>query len=81
MPALMQAVAYEACRLFRDCLTTAEHAAKFDGVLADALRKHWGAYPDLSGQLFATVSTAETQGAKSVTTLFANCAAALQHRW
>lgn len=60
----MQAVAYEACRLFRDCLTTPQHASTFDSILADTLRKHWGTAVDASGALFTTagaVSTASGQ--------------------
>lgn len=56
----MQAVAYEACRLFKDCLTTPEHASTSDSILVDALRKHWGTAVDASGVLFTTVGAVST---------------------
>ena len=52
----MQVVAYEACRLFRDCLTTPDHARSFDTILTDALRKHWGTAVEVSAALFSTLA-------------------------
>lgn len=51
----VQVVAYEARRLFRDCLTTTEHTNTFDSILTDVLRKHWNVSLDSSGTLFTTI--------------------------
>ncbi|KAL0047749.1 hypothetical protein WJX82_010930, partial [Trebouxia sp. C0006] len=52
---LLQAAAYEACRVFRDRLASSEHIARFDSIMADTLRKHWRINLDLTGSVFATL--------------------------
>lgn len=61
----MQVVAYEACRLFRDCLTTPDHARSFDTILTDTLRKYWGTAVDVSAALFSTLAAVSTVSAAS----------------
>lgn len=56
-----QAAAHEACRVFRDCLVDSEHTAKFDSILANALRKHWRVNLDLTGSVFATLGSTTAQ--------------------
>ncbi|KAL0018230.1 hypothetical protein WJX79_009392, partial [Trebouxia sp. C0005] len=52
---LLQAAAYEACRVFRDRLVSSEHTLRFDSILAETLRKHWRVNLDLTGSIFATL--------------------------
>ena len=51
----LQAAAYEACRVFKDCLVSSDHAAQFDSILANTLRKHWRVNLDLTSRTFATL--------------------------
>ncbi|KAK9815706.1 hypothetical protein WJX72_008353 [[Myrmecia] bisecta] len=55
---LLQAFAYEAARVFRDRLVGPAAAARFDGLLSDALRAHWRTSLDSTpGLLFVTLAT------------------------
>ena len=58
---MVQAVAYEACRIFRDRLVGAEAAARFDALLAGTLRSHWRSAATLDGVLFATLGSSVEQ--------------------
>ena len=57
----MQAAAYEACRVFKDRLVSSDDAARCDGILTGALRKHWRVNLDLSSSTFSTLSSPPAQ--------------------
>lgn len=52
---VLDVLAYEARRLFRDRLVDAESIAKFDGVLNSALKQHWRHAPKLQDVYFSAL--------------------------
>ncbi|KAL3130926.1 hypothetical protein ABBQ38_000251 [Trebouxia sp. C0009 RCD-2024] len=59
---LLQAAAYEACRVFRDRLVHSDHTARFDSILGDTLQKHWRGKIDMASSVFATIGSPALQG-------------------
>ncbi|KAG5188873.1 dynein heavy chain, N-terminal region 2-domain-containing protein [Tribonema minus] len=52
---LLDCLAYEAQRLFRDRLVDVEAESRFDGIIATALRTHWRYTPVLTDMFFSTL--------------------------
>lgn len=60
---LLEVLAYEAARVYRDRLVDADAAAKFDAGLAAALRSTWGFNPDLRDVLYTSLAHVTRGGA------------------
>jgi dynein heavy chain 2, cytosolic len=53
---LLEVLAYEAMRIYRDRLVDSDSAAKFDSAVSAALRSQWGFNPDLRDVLFTSLT-------------------------
>ena len=53
---VVDVLAYEAARIFRDRLVGAEACQRFDALLAGTLKQHWGAAPELRDVFFTALA-------------------------
>ena len=53
---VVDVLAYEAARVFRDRLVGPEACQRFDALLAGTLKQHWGAAPDLRDVFFTALA-------------------------
>jgi len=60
---MLDAVGYEACRVYRDRLVDADARSRFDGDVSAALRSQWGHSLDTRDCVFASLLSARSSGA------------------